>query len=64
MEKLKFYQRLALVSGLVLALLNHFAFGFLGFFIQFAKADTITWVGSSGGNWDDPVNWSGGEIPT
>ncbi len=64
MSRLKFYKRLSLVSGLVLVLLNHFAFGFLAFLVPFAKADTITWVGSSNGYWEEPMNWSGGEIPT
>jgi hypothetical protein len=64
MNRLKFYQRLALVSGLVLVLLNHFAFGFLGFFIPRAKAASVNWVGTSGGSWHDPANWSGGEVPT
>ncbi|GEM_PF-3531175 len=64
MARLKFYQRLAFVSGLVLALLNHFAFGFLGIMIPFAKADTVIWVGPPGGSWDDPLNWSGNQIPT
>ncbi len=65
MTRLKFYQRLTVVSGLVLVLLNHFAFGFLAFFIPTAEADAVTWVGSpSGGFWDNAANWSTGVIPT
>lgn len=64
MTRLTFYRRLSIVSGLVLVLLNHFAFGFLGFFIPVAKADAITWVGPSTGYWDNPTNWSSGTIPT
>ncbi len=64
MTRLTFYRRLSIVSGLVLVLLNHFAFGFLAFLVPFAKADAITWVGSSGGYWHNPANWSGGMVPT
>nr|MBP9732387.1 hypothetical protein [Candidatus Magasanikbacteria bacterium] len=64
MTRLTFYRRLSIVSGLVLVLLNHFAFGFLSFFVPDVKADAVSWVGPASGDWDDPENWSSGELPT